>query len=539
MARCSQAGHKRPGNVNVLQACGHQGCSKTASYGHWGGNPRVFCFEHRERDMVSAAVQAKAKREQGHGGAPRAAAGAKGAPAKPGQKRGRSKGDCGGMPAKRPRLRGPRLRLPRVLTGPQAVTGHPVVTGAAEPPPFLKVKAEAAQAACLGAVHLHACAAPAYPAEEVNAARATGAGHGAAGSAPAVTAGAGPFLAAMRAAWQPPVGAAVAASAGFSFAVQRSMSLADALGIVPDGAEPLTPLTPQPSFFAEALAALAGATSAEPNAAGGLPSLGLAGLGSLGGAGLPSAPSPFSEALAAMASSATPGADAPPTFPAQASAAFAEALAAIAAPAGPGAGLPSASSLSPAEALAAFTSSTGREPASAACLRITDALAARPRTPPAPGLSFMQVLAPLAPSTTLGTPPQRSPTAPARPPIVVPMDGPGSGLGPGSGSGKGMTPAPAPRPAGRLFSDALLENVVQRHLAQRGVPPLYLPGAAALPAHPGGLPGVALGGGFVPSHALSSKSRAGGLDASLATRSHSAPHWLDALANGAPLPAWQ
>ncbi len=90
---CGQ--HKRAGNVNVLQACGHQGaraapphprphawkllraarlapralyrrsrcarclyraadprraragCSKTASYGHWGSNPRLFCYEHR------------------------------------------------------------------------------------------------------------------------------------------------------------------------------------------------------------------------------------------------------------------------------------------------------------------------------------------------------------------------------------------------------------------------------------------------------------------------------------------------------------
>ena len=90
---CGQ--HKRAGNVNVLQACGHQGaraapprprphawkllraarlapralyrrsrcarclyraadprraragCSKTASYGHWGSNPRMFCYEHR------------------------------------------------------------------------------------------------------------------------------------------------------------------------------------------------------------------------------------------------------------------------------------------------------------------------------------------------------------------------------------------------------------------------------------------------------------------------------------------------------------
>lgn len=86
---------------------------------------------------------------------------------------------------------------------------------------------------------------------------------------------------------------------------------------------PLTPLTPQPSFFADALAALAGSASADAGAGGGLPGLapglGLsAGLGSVGAATLPPAPSLFSEALAAMASAATPGADTPPALPAQA-----------------------------------------------------------------------------------------------------------------------------------------------------------------------------------------------------------------------------
>lgn len=87
---------------------------------------------------------------------------------------------------------------------------------------------------------------------------------------------------------------------------------------------PLTPLTPQPSFFADALAALAGTASADAGGGGGLqglgPGLGLSvGLGSVGAATLPPAPSLFSEALAAMASAATPGgADTPPALPPQA-----------------------------------------------------------------------------------------------------------------------------------------------------------------------------------------------------------------------------
>lgn len=208
---------------------------------------------------------------------------------------------------------------------------------------------------------------------------------------------------------------------------------------------------------------------------------------------------------------------------AQASAALAEALAIISAPAGPGSGgplsgaLPPMGSLSPGGDPLPPAFSTGAP--SAGQPRISDALAAASRAPASPGLSFMQALAWLAPSAQLvATPPQRSPETPpaARPPAQA------ASLPAAAADRTAAWPLPTSlntmpnydpstsiaeaRPAGGggLFSDALLESVVQRHLAQRGVPPLYMPGALAQPAPlPAGLPlaaasypdGMALAGG--------------------------------------------
>jgi len=208
--------------------------------------------------------------------------------------------------------------------------------------------------------------------------------------------------------------------------------------------------------------------------------------------------------------------------------------------------------------------------------RIADALAAAPRPPHAPGLSLMQALAALAPSAqpALATPPQRPPPPPLR----------AQGSSPAPRAAAPPAP-PAPGAAGGgLFSDALLEGVVQRHLAQRGVPPLCLPGLlrAGPPAAPAGggggappaapappvapaPPRPAAAGGSLPTdlsglRAWPARAPPGrgctagapgacgpgtplglvaGGAAPLAARSASAPHWLDALAAGAPLPAWR
>jgi len=273
---------------------------------------------------------------------------------------------------------------------------------------------------------------------------------------------------------------------------------------------------------------------------------------------------------------ASTGADTPSPAYAQASAAFAEALAAMAAPgAARGAGPAAAAAVGPPPPAGPAAAGLPAAPKAEVCAaspppRIADALAAAPRLPQSPGLSLMQALAALAPSAqpALATPPQRPPPPPLRAQGSSPAPRPDAPLAP-----------PAPGAAGGgLFSDALLEGVVQRHLAQRGVPPLYLPGllgTGGAPPPPGASPPPppvapapprpAAAGGSLPAHlsgllawparaapgrgctagapdACGPGTRLGlvaGGAAPLAARSASAPHWLDALAAGAPLPAWR
>lgn len=110
-------------------------CVRDVAYWRVGRSQGRSLQAHATPDACWAKVHAV----RVAGSAARGAGGAKGAPAKPGQKRERAKSDDSASAAKRPR--GPRLRLPRVLTGPHAISGHPVaLTAGADAPPFLKAR---------------------------------------------------------------------------------------------------------------------------------------------------------------------------------------------------------------------------------------------------------------------------------------------------------------------------------------------------------------------------------------------------------------